>query len=70
MIRKVINAREDMEKKEPSYTVHGNVSWCSLYGKTVCRFLKNLELPYDLAMTTWAYIWRKPYFEKIYVDQR
>ena len=56
MILQIINAREDMEKKEPSYTVGGNVSWCSHYGKAVWRFLKNLELPYDLAMPTWAYI--------------
>ena len=69
MILQIVNAREDMEKKEPSYTVGGNVSWCSHYGKAVWRFLKNLELPYDLAMPTWAYIWRKPYFEKIHIHQ-
>ena len=27
------NAREDVEKKEHSYTVGGNVSWYSHYGK-------------------------------------
>ena len=27
------NISEDVEKKEPSYTVGGNVNWCSHYGK-------------------------------------
>ena len=36
-----------MEKREPSYTVAGNVNW-----STVWRFLKKLEieLPYDPAI--------------------
>ena len=40
-----------MEKREPSYTVGGNVNWCS-HWKTVWRFLKKLkvELPYDPAI--------------------
>ena len=40
-----------MEKREPSYTVGGNVNWCS-YVETVRRFLKKLktELPYDPAI--------------------
>ena len=39
-------------KRESSYTVSGNVSWCSHCGKQVCRFLKKLkiELPYDPAI--------------------
>ena len=28
-----INAGESVEKKEPCYTVGGNVNWCSHYGK-------------------------------------
>ena len=28
-----INVGEDVEKREPSYTVSRNVSWCSHYGK-------------------------------------
>ena len=39
-----------VEKREPSYTTDGNVSWCSHYGKTVWRFLKKPELPYDPAI--------------------
>ena len=27
------NVGEDVEKREPSYTVGGNVSWCSHYGE-------------------------------------
>ena len=39
------------EKREPFSTVGGNVNWCSYYGKTVWRFLKNLkmEILYDPA---------------------
>ena len=40
-----------MEKGEPSYTVGGNASWCSHFGKQ-WRSLKKLkiELPYDPAI--------------------
>ena len=40
-----------MEKGEPSYTVGGNASWCSHFGKP-WRFLKKLkiELLYDPAI--------------------
>ena len=43
-----------MEKREPSYTVGGNVNWSSHYGKVeVWKFLKKLkiELPYDPAIS-------------------
>ena len=38
-----------MEKREPSYTVGGNVNWYKPLWRTVWRFLKKLkiELPYD-----------------------
>ena len=29
----ITNAGEDVEKREPSYTVGRNVNWCSHYGK-------------------------------------
>ena len=29
----IINAGEGVKKREPSYTVGGNVNWCSHYGK-------------------------------------
>ena len=45
-----INAREDVEKRDPSYTV--GVSWYSHYGETVWRLLKKLKIeqPYDPAI--------------------
>ena len=46
----ITKAGKGAEKREPSYTTDGNVSWCSHYGKTVWRFLKKLELPYDPAI--------------------
>ena len=44
----IINAGEGVEKREPSYTVGGNINWCSPLWKPVWRFLKKLkiELPY------------------------
>ena len=49
----IINAGEDMEKREPSYIVNGDVSWYSYYGKQYRGSLKKLkiELPYDPAVT-------------------
>ena len=41
-----------MEKREPSYSVGGNVNWCNHYGKQYGGFFKKLkmELPYDPAI--------------------
>ena len=41
-----------MEKREPSYTVGGNVNWCSHYGEQYAGSLKKLkiELSYDSAI--------------------
>ena len=36
-----INAGEGVEKREPSYTVGGNVNWCSLYGEQYGGSFKN-----------------------------
>ena len=38
---KIINAGEGVEKKERSYTVGGNVNWCSHYGEQYRSSLKN-----------------------------
>ena len=35
-----INSGEDIQKREPSYTVSGNVNWCSHCGKQYAGFLK------------------------------
>ena len=37
----IINAGEGVEKREPSYTVGGNVNWCSHYGEQYGGSLKN-----------------------------
>ena len=54
MVLKTINAGEGVEKREPSNTVGGNVSWYTHYGeqplwRTLWRFLKKLKIkfPYD-----------------------
>ena len=41
---------KDVEKREPLYTITGNVNWYSRDGQQYRGFLKNLktELPYDL----------------------
>ena len=41
-----------MEKREPSYTVDGNVTWCSHYREQYGGFLKKLKikLPCDPAV--------------------
>ena len=38
---KTINARDGVEKREPSYTVGGNENWYSHYGKQYAGSLKN-----------------------------
>ena len=45
----ITNAGEGVEKREPSYTVGGNVSWYSHYGEQYGGSFKKLkiELPYD-----------------------
>ena len=37
----ITNAGEGVEKKEPSYTIHKNINWCSHYGEQYGRSLKN-----------------------------
>ena len=37
----ITNTTEDIEKKEPSNTVSGNVNWYSHYGKLYGSFLRN-----------------------------
>ena len=38
---KITNVREGEEKREPSYTVGGNVNWCSHCGEQYADSLKN-----------------------------
>ena len=45
------NAGEDVEKREPLYTVAGNVNWCNHHGKQHGSSSKNkIELLYDPAI--------------------
>ena len=37
----ILNAGEGVEKREPSYTVGGNVHWCNQYGKQYGDSSKN-----------------------------
>ena len=39
-----INTGEGMEKREPSYTVSGNVNWYSHYGEQYGASLKKLKI--------------------------
>ena len=58
---KAIGIGEGVEKREPFYTVSGNVNWYNHCGESVWRFLKKLKivLPYDPAVHSWAYILTK-----------
>ena len=37
----ITNVGENVEKREPSYTVGGNINWCSQCGKQHRGFFKN-----------------------------
>ena len=39
--------RKDIGRQWPSYTAGGNVKWCSHFGKQVCHWKLNMQLPYD-----------------------
>ena len=61
-----------MEKKEPSYTVGGNVNWCRHYGEQ--RYggsLKKLktELPYDPVIPLLGIYLEKTIIQKIHTQQ-
>ena len=48
-----INAAEDVEKREPSCTIGGNVDWYSLYGEQYGESLKKklgIKLSYETAI--------------------
>ena len=51
VIKKTImtSVSEDVEKKQPSRTVRGNVEWHNQNGKKICKFLMKLktEVSYD-----------------------
>ena len=46
--QQITSVGKDMQKKKPSCTIDGNVSWCSHYGKQDESPQKiKIELPYD-----------------------
>ena len=64
----IINSGEDVEKREPSWTVGGNVNCCSHYVRIVWRFLKKLktELTYDAAIPLLGKFQRKTWSKRIH----
>ena len=69
--QKTMNAGEGVEKREPSYTVGGNVNWYSHYGEQYGGSLKKLMQSYYRILQShfWAYSQRKLKFEKIHASQ-
>ena len=59
------NAGEDVEKREPSFSVGGNVN-CTTTWKTVWRFLRtlNIDLPYDPAVPLLGIFLGKTFIQK------
>ena len=56
----ITEAGKGVGKREPSYTVGGNVGWCSHHGKQYGGSSENfrIELPYPV-IHSWAYIQTK-----------
>ena len=57
-----VNAGEGVEKREPSYTVGGNVNWYNHYGEQYEASLKSKKQSYHMIQQSHslAYICRKP----------
>ena len=66
-----INAGEGVKKREPSYSVGGNVNWYSHYGEQYGNSLKNQKQSYPLIQQSrsWAYIHRKTWSKRIHAPQ-
>ena len=67
----MINAGEDVEEREPSFTCWWECKLMKPLWRRVWRFLKKLEvkLPYDPAIPFLAYTLRKSLFQKTHVLQ-
>jgi len=57
----IINGGEGVEKREPWYTVGGNVDWYSHYGEQYGMPLKTKIKSYHMIQKShsWAYIWKR-----------
>ena len=66
VIGKTDPSRLSFLKKEPFYTVYGNVNWYSHYGEQYGGSLKNkkIELPYDPAIPLLGIYLEKTLIEK------
>ena len=61
--------QESVEKKEPSYTVGGNVNWYSHYGEEYIGSSKDQNYHMILQYHSWACIQRKIWSERIHAPQ-
>ena len=52
IIKKCLTAGEDVKKREPSYTVGGNVNWYSHYGKQYGISFKKEKQNYHMIQET------------------
>ena len=58
--QQITNAGEDVEKREPSYTVGGIVNWYNHYGKQYGGTSENYRTTYMTQQShSWAYIQTK-----------
>ena len=71
IINKSTNAGEGVEKRVPSYTVGGNVSWYNHYGKRYGGASENEIQNYHMIQQShsWAHIQTKLQFKKIHAPQ-
>ena len=69
----ITNAGEGVEKKELSYTVGGNVNWCTDYGQQYrgsSKKTKNIELAYNPSIPPLGiYKRHKLEFEEVHAPQ-
>ena len=59
---------KNIEKRESSFIVHGNVNWCSQYGKEYGDFSDNQKQNYHMIQQFcfWGFIYRKRKHLKVY----
>ena len=66
-----INSGENVERRDPSYTVGGHGYWCSPYGEQYGSSLKKLktELTYDLAIPFLSIYQKRIWSQRIHAPQ-
>ena len=62
--QQIADAGEGVEKKEPSFTVGGNVNWCNHYRKQYRGISENYRTPYDPAIPLLGIYPDKTFIEK------